>query len=233
MIDALRRYRGVLHYAAGPYPALFYPLFALRRGPGDGNPVTRATEVVVEGFPRCGNTFALHALCAAQAREPVTADHVHVPAQVVRAHRRGLPMLVVVREPEAAVRSLVVKYPFVRPADALRGYLGFYRRAWRCRDGFVVADFAQTTTDFGAVVDRLNARFGTRFARFEHTEANVARVFERIGVRGRSLGQNALQAAQPHESKAAAKASVDLAGCEGLLARCQEMHRRYLELAGS
>ena len=48
-------------------------------------------------------------------------------------------------------------------------YLDFYRTAWPARDGFVVAPFELVVSDFGAVTDRVNERFGTSFARFEAT----------------------------------------------------------------
>jgi hypothetical protein len=41
-----------------------------------------------------------------------------------------------------------------------------------------VATFREVTTDFGAVIDRVNVRFGTAFARFEHSQENVRRCFE-------------------------------------------------------
>ena len=44
----------------------------------------------------------------------------------------------------------------------------------------VVADFEEITTDFGVVIDRLNAKFSTAFDRFEHDPEHVATVFEII-----------------------------------------------------
>jgi hypothetical protein len=223
----LPRYAGVIHYAAGKHPALFYPLYYLRGGRGSRLPVRRNTELVLEGFPRSGNSFALLAFRLAQGREVITADHLHVPAQVKRAALYGIPACVLIREPEDMVRSLVVKHSFIRPKDALRGYLGFYRACLPYRDRFVVASFEQVTTDYGAIIDRINTRFGTSFVRFENHEANVLRVFEALDKRNRWLRGDDLTVARPNGIKVAAKQHVDLSDCAALLARCRTIYRRY------
>lgn len=233
MPSLLKRYADVLHYAAGYHPALFYPLARRRRARTAGNLVTPDCDIVIEGYPRCGNTFALNAFLFAQPGPVKTADHVHVPAQVMRAVRLGLPTLVVIREPEAAVRSLVVKHGFVRPKDALRGYWLFYRSILGARRGYVAADFAEVTTDFGGVCRRLNARFQTGFAEFRHNEETEAAVFARIEARNRALGQGETEIARPSAAKQAPKQAVDLTGCTAWLQRCRNLYARFGRLTGA
>ena len=48
-----------------------------------------------------------------------------------------------------------------------------------------MAGFQDVTTDYGAVLREVNERYGTRFACFEHTEANVRRVFDLMEQRNR------------------------------------------------
>jgi hypothetical protein len=48
------------------------------------------------------------------------------------------------------------------------------------RGKIVTATFAGVVGDFGAVIRRVNERFGTTFLEFEHTEDNVSRLFEEI-----------------------------------------------------
>ncbi len=108
------------------------------------------------------------------------ACHVHAPAQVIAGARRGLPNLVIIREPEDTVLSFVIRNPHISIRQTLRGYLRFYEPLLRYRDRFVVGTFEDVTADFGAVIRRVNERFGTRFAEFEHTEENVERCFAAI-----------------------------------------------------
>lgn len=232
MLDIFRRYRGVLHYVAGGHPSLFYPLASMSPSDAIHNRVERDTELVLEGYPRSGNTFALHAFRIAQPMPVKTADHYHVPAQLILARRWRIPACVTFRNPEDVVRSLVVKYPFIRPIDALRGYLGFYRRIWALRDAFVAAHFDEIVTDFGAVIDRINGRFGTDFATFRHDEANVQRVFDAIDERSATLGHTETEKARPTDRKLDAKRCVDLSGCGQVLEKCEAIYRNYLALAG-
>lgn len=41
--------------------------------------------------------------------------------------------------------------------------------------------FEEVTKDFGAIINKINQRFNTNFATFEHTEENVRKVFEARG----------------------------------------------------
>jgi len=168
-----------VHKALGDHPAAL-PV-VLRLTPlGPSRRIHDGTQLVVEGFPRCGNTFAVFALRAAQPGPVDVSSHVHVPAQVKVAVRRGLPTVVAVREPVGAVTSLVIAAPHVPLGQALREYVHHHRELLPFREGFLVADFEQITHDMGAVTLRTNERFGTSFVPFEHTPDNEAAVFAAI-----------------------------------------------------
>lgn len=191
----------------GPYLAL------ARRRYGSQLAIGPATDVVVEGFPRSANTFAVVAFQQAQPRQVRVAHHLHAPAQVIAGVRRQLPVMVLLRAPDEAVASLLLREPYVTPGQAFRRFVRFYAPLRRFRDGFVVATFDQVTQDFGSVIHRLNARFGTDFMPFIHTEENVRLCFEAIEAlpRRRVLepGQSAVTAsARPIGERAALKASI-------------------------
>lgn len=193
----LRRARRLL----GDDPRLL-PI-VLRGTPGS---VKRAidddTEAVIEGFPRSGNTFAYFALQEAGGPRRVSS-HVHVPAQVRRAVELGKPTLFVVREPVACLASLLTAAPHVRFGPAFDEYVHHHRIVAGLADDLVVGTFEQITTDFGAVTDRLNRRFGTSFARFEQTPENVERVFARIDAHYAVLyGDRATERVVPRPSAA-------------------------------
>lgn len=192
-MDGLRRATARLGYGlksrVATVPALALPLSRLR---GRGEPVGPETDLVIESFPRCASSFAVAAFRLAQEpRAMRVANHTHMPAQVLEATRRGIPAIVLVREPEAAVLSHVIHTPALTVEDSLRGFLRFYEPLRRARDGFVVATFEEVTQDFGSVIDRLNARFGTRFARFEHTPEHLERLEREIETDYRSRASSA------------------------------------------
>lgn len=175
--EALARAVYEAQTVVAPVPWLALPLARLR---GHGVPLRRDTEVVIEGYPRSANSFTVAAFRRAQGREVRVAHHVHAPAQVIQAVRWRVPVLVLVRRPEEAVLEYVLKKAHVTVAQALRGWIRFYAPLLRWRDGFVVGPFEEVTSDLGAVIRRLNERFGTRFVPFEHTEENARAALDEL-----------------------------------------------------
>jgi hypothetical protein len=162
----------------GRRPDLYLPFSRWRYG--DDLTFGPATQIVIEGFPRSANSFAVNAFRLAQPTPVAIAHHLHAPAQVIAATRTGIPAVVLVREPRDAIVSYVQWQPHVGVRQAARQYLSFYRSVEPYTDMCVVADFAQVTGDYGAVIERINRMFGTSFARFEHSDENVRRCFEAI-----------------------------------------------------
>jgi hypothetical protein len=161
------------------------PYLALARRRHGLEVATDETELVIDGFPRSGNTFAVVAFQLVQPEPVRLSHHIHSSAHMIAAAKRGTPIVVTVREPEDAVLSCVIREPYVTIAQALRFYIAFYRRLSRRRERMVVAPFEEVVTDFGGVVARANALFGTSFAAFEHTPASVAECFGIIDDRAR------------------------------------------------
>ena len=164
------------------------------------------------------------------------SSHVHVPAQVRRAVALGKPTLFVVREPVACLASLLTAAPHVRIKPAYEEYIHHHREVLPLVDDLVIGTFEQITTDFGLVVDALNARFGTSFARFEQTPENVDRVFARIDAHYEELyGDRASERVVPRPSaarkaeKAWLTAQLTLPRHAGLLAEAREVYAALVE----
>jgi hypothetical protein len=138
-----------------------------------GGVVTDRTELVLEGYPRSANTYALAAFRCANGNGPVVADHLHAASSVVEGASRGLPVIVVVRDPVDAAASLIQRQ-HVRPVTALEAYVRFHTAIRPHLDHVVVSDFEVTTSSFGSAIEAANARFGTSFAPYRRTEANEA-----------------------------------------------------------
>lgn len=133
---------------------------------------------MIEGYPRSANTFAVAAFSFAQGRPVKIARHLHAPAHVIAGVKKGIPTLVLIRQPEQAVLSLLVRAPHITPKQALKDYIRFYRSILSYRKGYVLATFEEVTRDFGQVIQRINARFGTNFKVFKHTDENIKKVFQ-------------------------------------------------------
>ncbi|RMH35843.1 MAG: hypothetical protein D6690_07920 [Nitrospirae bacterium] len=174
--------KNTLKHFLGRYPALFFPAYRLTapRHHIDECLFSPEKELVIEGFPRSANTFAVVAFRQAQGRDVSMGHHLHVEAQVLRAVRLGKPCIVLIRRPDDAIRSLVIRHPSVNMDHAYRRWKLFYSAALRVIDKVVMAPFEEVTRNYGDIIERLNNKFGTNYSRFEHTEANVKNVFQEI-----------------------------------------------------
>lgn len=160
-------------------PAFAVPLARLR---GEGELVAQDTDLLIESFPRSASSFALAAFNLAQ--EPArfkVAHHTHAPGHVIAAIRLGVPALVLVRDPEGAVVSSMIRHPGRTGAGVLHGYVDFHEPLLPYRGDLVVGTFAEVVGgEVGRITRRVNERFGTAFAEFEPTQDNVARCMREI-----------------------------------------------------
>ncbi|MEM7312185.1 MAG: hypothetical protein AAF497_03440, partial [Planctomycetota bacterium] len=67
--------------------------------------IRRNTDIVIEGFWRCGNHFATSAFISAQPQPVRVAHHFHAPAQLVAAAKWGVPGILLIRNPIDVVAS--------------------------------------------------------------------------------------------------------------------------------
>src|SRR6266516_4034644 len=173
-VTLTRRARNRLRTRVCEIPGLYLP-FARRKYPGPSPEVISSeTQFVIDGYTRSASTFAVYALQLSQDKPVRLAHHLHAPAQLIRAARRGVPALVLIREPQGAVLSQLIREPGVALPDALVAYARFYTCLLPYYDKFVVADFEEVTSDFGSVIRRVNKQFGTTFAEFKPTQANIS-----------------------------------------------------------
>ena len=161
------------------YPGLNRGLYLLL-GANKRLMVRPDTELVIEGFPRSANTYAVVAFEQAQPGPVRLAHHVHSPFQVAYAVDKGIPSLVLARDPLDATASLLVRDPSRNPRECLHNYVTFYETLLPLAQGYVVGLFDVVVADYGRIIQAVNERFGTDFALFESTEANVAQAFQRI-----------------------------------------------------
>jgi hypothetical protein len=223
----------------GSYPSVFFPLARFGKE-GDRAAVDRETDCVIEGFPRSGNSFAVAAFRLAQPRPARLAHHFHAPAQIIAAARHGIPILVLIRQPKAAVSSLAIRQPYISIAMALREYLGFYAAILPLRDRFVVGSFEEVTTDFGKVMQKVNHAFSANFSPFVHNEANVKKVFEMIEAHNRKHHGGVIvesRIARPSHEREKQKAELsrqfETKKCRLLVAEAEAMFHEFARPAQS
>jgi hypothetical protein len=143
--------------------------------------VTQKTDLLIEGYPRSGNTYARIAFLMACNNAFVVSSHLHCIGNVRRAIRLDKPILILIRKPLDAVSSYLVYQGERLPArQALYEYIDFYTFVLNNREHIVVASFEEVTESFDQVIARINQHFDTTFPLFEPTEENNNKCMELI-----------------------------------------------------
>jgi hypothetical protein len=221
----------------GDYPELFFPANSWTKGKRWA--VNEETELVIEGFQRSGNTFSVGAFHNSQPQRINVASHLHIPAQVIYAAKKDIPTLVIIRYPVDAVLSwkalelesslklnrAALDYSF---EQLFSYYIRFYTKILPYRDRFVVASFEEITTDFGAVVAKINAQFNTNFDLFDHTPENVKKVLDTQNFHaGISLDRQKLKNSviQEYENK------LRSTNFKNLVFKAEEVYKSFKQLA--
>lgn len=137
-------------------------------------------DIVIEGFPRSANTFAVIAFESAQQSPQKIAHHLHSESQVVLGVRLEKPVILLIRHPKDAVASLLLRAPAVSPSQALKRYERFYSNIEALLPSVVLATFEEVTSDFSRVISRVNDRFGVSFSCYRNSEQQDDVIFKSI-----------------------------------------------------
>ncbi len=121
--------------------------------------ITPSTGLVVEGFPRSGNTFCAEAFRVVSDGRYEIVSHVHHVAQVKSAVKLGIPTIVVIREPVACLASYLVGGPHATVRGVLREYIAYHAGLRRQIPQCMVVDFSDLISDVEAVIARANQAF--------------------------------------------------------------------------
>ncbi len=155
--------------------------------------VTRGHHLMIEGYPRSGNSFASRAFSYSNGwRGPHLATHAHSPAHVILALKYNVPAMVLIRDPVQSISSLIahgfrgnaekfaaqpVSYLQYLVGESTQRYVRFYERLLPYREDVLRVTFDEVTSDFGQVLSAFNKKFGTDFDVFQHTDENVQKIF--------------------------------------------------------
>jgi len=178
----------------GSRPHLFFPLYNLmyRFKRNNEQLVSTSTEIVIEGFPKSANSFAVAAFQASQKNPVKIAHHIHLPAQIIRSTQLKIPTLVLIRNPTDAIVSMcttkaelnalgysIKKLPPFH--QLLKYYITFYSTIKPYKDSYTIGYFKEVTADFGKIIHKINKKFDTDFSQFSHTPDNVNSVLDTKG----------------------------------------------------
>ncbi len=169
-------------------------VYRFRKHPFLRKIVTPGHDIVIEGYPRSANSFAVRAFLLKNGWKDVKiATHCHCAAHIILATRWNIPTLVLIREPQKAVVSIMalgIQKKFFQ-ADKMtykeklrwvryntKRYSNFYKIIQPYREKYVLADFKEVTEDFGQIIRRVNHKFSTHWFEFDSTEESIEKIFK-------------------------------------------------------
>ncbi len=180
LVSADARFSGYYRVLTTPILSEWY---VRNRAPLRAARITTSTDLVIDGFPRSANTLARVLMDQIQQPPIQISSHLHTPRSILLAIRHDIPRLVLIRNPDDAVSSLLQQQPGVTPATAFRVYAHFYHTLLPLADQVVIADFPNILSDFAAIIERINSRFATDFGRREGVTAHSDTTFDHIDTR--------------------------------------------------
>lgn len=195
------------------------------------------TDVVIESYQSCGNTFARKAMEHANPKVRI-ASHSHSWANVARGLQFGKPVVILLRPPLDAIASHAVRMRLDDLHRELRRYDRFFGRVAEVADRVVLAPFEVTSKRFGDVIRAVNARFGTDFVVFDHDDpAATGEVFaemDREAASSPSELDRMWRVARPNSDRAAAtqemKSRLASPPHRAALARCEAVYEQLLRV---
>ena len=160
-------------------PTAFYYVMKFSRNLR-GHLVTRQTDLVVEGYPRSANTYAVAAFQIAGGGQLSIASHTHSPTHVKRACSLGIPCVILIRDPIDAIGSLAVRNSLGQLSHELDSYADFYASVLPLSDRLLFFDFNDVTTRIEVVLRAVKERYFMKLQVFSNVQLAERKIFELI-----------------------------------------------------
>lgn len=175
----------LLAHKASNYPALFSPISKVMTGKDWF--AGKHTDIVIDGFPRCANTYATFAFDIAQTKRLNIAHHIHKKSQFLVAAKYNTPAILLIRNPADCISSLLVRQPKYTPDALFKGYVFLYGGLLSL-NSYVVADFENTLNDYASIIKIVNEKFGKDFNLYQKTEENEQKLKQIIHTQDELIG---------------------------------------------
>lgn len=176
------------------------PIFGIKKINRD-LPANINTDIVIEGYPRSANTFAVVGFEKAQQKNINIAHHLHIPSQILFAEKHTIPSLLLIRNPMDAIKSLIVRHKNLDVNRCFRDYILFYETLYPISNYPVIGEFENVTNNFGGVVEQINNKFKVSFDVPVHDKFNTEEIFDLIGKINKNANRTESQIAIPSKYK--------------------------------
>ena len=147
------------------------------------------TDICIDGYPRSANSFSVRMFRQANPEAKI-AHHTHSVANLNKALKHNIPVVVLIRDPEQAIVSSVIAHKKNDIDLEVSRYIDFYNWVYERIDTMVIADFNQVINDFNAVILNVNKHFDKSFFLLVDIKKADSQVKDDIEKRCERLGQS-------------------------------------------
>ncbi|MEM7657136.1 MAG: hypothetical protein AAF399_13465 [Bacteroidota bacterium] len=170
------------------------------------------TELVIEGFPRSANTFGVLLVEQHLEQNLHIAHHLHLAYQLEQGVQRGLPSVLLLRNPQDSIPSLLLRNAYLSPWLAFHWFRKFHEPLVAIKDQLLVWEFESLTQHPARCLQQLASDFPDLLLG-EEESVQADQVFQQIDQLDRETKQQAgeeldLVRSRPNLRKAAAKAAI-------------------------
>lgn len=189
--------------------------------------VDNKTDVCIEGFPRCANTFTVVAFSTVNPKLKV-AHHMHTIAQLKGALKYKIPIVIVIRKPNEAIKSYLVRNNKVSVTEAIEYYESFYSFVLENKELLIISDFDDSIKCFDKIIQKTNIKYKKNFNVFSPTKHEVDKVFKIIEDISASSDKasGVLGTARPNIVKEKYKNKINLSSFS--LDKCNKLYERIV-----
>jgi len=159
------------------FPLIYFNFFFLKK---KELLVSNNTGLVIDGFPRSGNTFCAVSFRKFQKKKIQISHHTHSPANIKRALKLNIPVILLIRKPEDSLKSLMIMFPYMSFSIISFWYYIFYRSLLLYRDKLLIIDFEILTKEYQLMLERYNKKFNSSLIVHKVTKQNEIEIFEEI-----------------------------------------------------
>lgn len=166
--------------------------------------VRKETSLVIEGYPRCANSFVVRYFDYGQRKLGIEnyqiAHHLHASAQIKRAAILKIPSILLVRNPIDSVTSLLLRSPELNVKYALKFYISFYKNCLPYLNEVVIGFFDEFTENMDSLISKTNQKFSTKYITLtKEEEEEIKKVI--IDVNKKRFNDDFWKFAVPNERK--------------------------------
>jgi len=154
--------------------------------------LTKETQVVVDSYPRSANSFFEAAFTKAHEGRIEVAHHSHAAAQVLSGAARGLPCIILLREPEAAIASLYEMHGGQYPIWlCTQEYVTFYSALVPALDKLMIITTETLETRFYRLMITLRDRWDLPVKPYEIDAAMRSELYKMVDKTGKARNAGA------------------------------------------